>query len=102
MSDTNKKFFDRLQFDAVMSVIREKLPLTDTSLLNLFDSGIDIIDEYLPPNIEASKKLYINWFAYHKEQKKKLLDELYEEIKHGDAAHQQWLKDKMEDFKNKL
>lgn len=27
-----------------------------------------------------------------------LLRELYEEIRHGDEEHQQWLKDKIEDF----
>ena len=31
----------------------------------------------------------------------KKLDELYNEIKHGDDAHQQWLKEKFEDFKKK-
>jgi hypothetical protein len=29
---------------------------------------------------------------------KVLLDLLYEEIKHGDAEHQKWLRDKMDEF----
>lgn len=29
------------------------------------------------------------------------LDELYEEIKHGDEEHQRWLKSKIEEFKNR-
>lgn len=31
----------------------------------------------------------------------KLLNTLYEEIKHGDQDHQDWLKNKIEQFKNK-
>lgn len=30
-----------------------------------------------------------------------LLNELYEEIKHGDEEHQQWLKDKIQEFISK-
>lgn len=32
----------------------------------------------------------------------KVLDDLYEEIKHGDEEHQKWLKDKIEEFKKSL
>ena len=32
----------------------------------------------------------------------KVLDDLYEEIKHGDDEHQKWLKDKIEEFKKSI
>lgn len=32
------------------------------------------------------------------EETKKLFLQLYEEIKHGDEEHQQWLKDKIDKF----
>lgn len=32
----------------------------------------------------------------------RLLDEVYEQIKHGDAEHQKWLKNKLEEIKKGL
>lgn len=36
------------------------------------------------------------------EDLRKILDSLYEAIKHGDEEHQQWLKDKIDEFYNHL
>ena len=44
---------------------------------------------------------YQTYFPSYAKFAKQLLEELYEEIKHGDEAHQQWLKKKMNEFLKK-
>ncbi len=48
---------------------------------------------------------YLNWPLVLKQSSKEYLrislDELFLEIEHGDDEHRQWLKDKIEDFKQR-
>jgi hypothetical protein len=46
---------------------------------------------------------YTAHFPSYYSSAKQLFDELFEKIKHGDTAHQQWLKNEMDSFlKNEL
>lgn len=44
---------------------------------------------------------YNTWIPSFKEVIKLALEELYEECKHGDKEHQNWLKNKFNDYLNK-
>lgn len=60
-----------------------------------------------PELLEAKYNHMFSFWATHfdeiiKSRIQEKLDELYEDIKHGDEEHQKWLKDKIEEFKKSL
>lgn len=57
---------------------------------------IQIIVKYVDLNINLMKE------NYSKEEISKLFSDLFQEIKHGDQEHQDWLEDKIKQFLNKL